>query len=1347
MLKGGELRPAMAEEAAQLSPPSKRPYLGPGPLIGTTPVVAPAEGEKSRTIRVHGQFFYYREADGLEIGADGVTARVYDQNDFGDAHLATTVTDDQGYYDVSFVWNGCWNCGAEPDLYVQIETANDRVRVEDATWENSYTWKTRVWASYTGSDLNTGPLTPLSYSGSIQPALHILTNVTRTWRWLYSHRGYDCPRLDVQWPDGATGAYYSSIFGEIHIGVSRQWDEDTCTHEYGHHWMRFYSWDNWPGYCNGICDSGSWPDCGHCEWCPEDAGIAWSEGWPNWLAMLIPSSYLADYGQAPLNTREYEGLGYCTDGGVPGYLGDPVLTEGFPAALLQDIQDSVTDEHSQFPGYPDALSVGDGPIFVCTDLDAPVNVLDFLMKFKARYAGEAEQIWQTAKNNGYEIDGVAPSMVTGLTSTSHTTSGTSPDPTIDYSWNRPLDDASGVGGYSILVAAAPAVPPAVQTVGNVTSYTTSTLAPGTWWLSIRAVDRAGRWCATPTYFGPVTIRAAEPANLAFKALAGWSTVVVPRGTNDASYGSVPAPTTLPGNAAATWWNCALQNTGEATTSTTFHVNLWLDGVYNYPWGIGVPLGSHAELYGVNLTATTVRGGRHVYETRLDATDLIAETNENDNRWARQWVWTPLTVAAGATATRAKPPGRTAGWEAITDGSFKDYNCDGLRFSSSGWWTAMTLRSVGSTEDYDLRLHTASTGATNGFSSTVAQSLRSPGYLDAVIVNRNLLGIVDWDAGVTNFNDGTSSYVAATVISGALAFGDSLTVPFAQDEPFKLWEFYVPTTDVGPVSVTVTSSSAGLPVTAVWLDRTFQTGGLGDGDAAVKTAADGRARLDLTIADAGYNCLVIYRDPRDGLAPVNVTIDLERTPPDLAAWTPTGWHSPFVPRPAADGTAYVVPTPDTLHGNAASTYFNVAVRNWSAGPAPAYNAMVDLDGARTWTLGQTALPANSGNLLNWATAQTIRGGRHTLVLRPDADQLIEELSETNNPWGEQYVWSPDALEDGAARSRAVPPDPVGGWDAITSGEPRYYNCEGLRIVPNGAWWRALAIVSGTASDVDLSLHTAQTGAKSGFTSTLAASYWGGAQTDFVLVNFNRVAQQPYDVGVTNYSGTQNYSAQTVSSITLATDANGIYGPWTFPVGHLLDLHELWFEAGSWAFRLDSLDGIINWGLSLHPAESSYLGKSDTVEGGLAYANGDGVGEWFTVDLPSAGWYCIATWKVANGDVRKAGSYRLRIQRDVTAVPDTPPPPTATALVGVHPNPFNPQTRITFDLAAATRTCLAVYDLHGALVRRLVDGEFAAGRHAVTWDGRDDAGQAVASGVYMARLEAGTVRQMRKMVLLK
>jgi hypothetical protein len=93
-----------------------------------------------------------------------------------------------------------------------------------------------------------------------------------------------------------------------------------------------------------------------------------------------------------------------------------------------------------------------------------------------------------------------------------------------------------------------------------------------------------------------------------------------------------------------------------------------------------------------------------------------------------------------------------------------------------------------------------------------------------------------------------------------------------------------------------------------------------------------------------------------------------------------------------------------------------------------------------------------------------------------------------------------------------------------------------------------------------------------------------------------------------------------------------------------------------------------------------------------------------------------------------------------------PTAAVALHGAAPNPFNPATSIAFTLTETGRTDLLVYGLDGKLVRTLTTGSLSAGRHDVTWRGRDDQGREVPSGAYVVRLRsAGQVASTKVMLL--
>jgi len=91
--------------------------------------------------------------------------------------------------------------------------------------------------------------------------------------------------------------------------------------------------------------------------------------------------------------------------------------------------------------------------------------------------------------------------------------------------------------------------------------------------------------------------------------------------------------------------------------------------------------------------------------------------------------------------------------------------------------------------------------------------------------------------------------------------------------------------------------------------------------------------------------------------------------------------------------------------------------------------------------------------------------------------------------------------------------------------------------------------------------------------------------------------------------------------------------------------------------------------------------------------------------------------------------------------------ATQLAQNRPNPFNPSTQIAYRIASDERVRLRIYDVSGALVRTLVDARQSSGAYTVSWDGRDNDGLVVSTGMYFYRLEAGKFAQTRRMVLLK
>jgi len=93
------------------------------------------------------------------------------------------------------------------------------------------------------------------------------------------------------------------------------------------------------------------------------------------------------------------------------------------------------------------------------------------------------------------------------------------------------------------------------------------------------------------------------------------------------------------------------------------------------------------------------------------------------------------------------------------------------------------------------------------------------------------------------------------------------------------------------------------------------------------------------------------------------------------------------------------------------------------------------------------------------------------------------------------------------------------------------------------------------------------------------------------------------------------------------------------------------------------------------------------------------------------------------------------------------PKEYSLAQNSPNPFNPSTNIQFDLPKAGNTKLTVYNVLGQTVRTLFDEELPAGKHSVIFDGRDENGGNIASGIYFYRLDSENYTQSKKMILLK
>ena len=114
--------------------------------------------------------------------------------------------------------------------------------------------------------------------------------------------------------------------------------------------------------------------------------------------------------------------------------------------------------------------------------------------------------------------------------------------------------------------------------------------------------------------------------------------------------------------------------------------------------------------------------------------------------------------------------------------------------------------------------------------------------------------------------------------------------------------------------------------------------------------------------------------------------------------------------------------------------------------------------------------------------------------------------------------------------------------------------------------------------------------------------------------------------------------------------------------------------------------------------------------------------------------------------------LRYHRTGTAVANQPEIPTVFALSQNYPNPFNPTTKIKYDLPEASIVSLRIYNILGQEIATLANGQQPAGYFEATWEGRNNYGLTVSSGIYFYRFEATgasgqTFNSLKKMIFLK
>jgi hypothetical protein len=181
---------------------------------------------------------------------------------------------------------------------------------------------------------------------------------------------------------------------------------------------------------------------------------------------------------------------------------------------------------------------------------------------------------------------------------------------------------------------------------------------------------------------------------------------------------------------------------------------------------------------------------------------------------------------------------------------------------------------------------------------------------------------------------------------------------------------------------------------------------------------------------------------------------------------------------------------------------------------------------------------------------------------------------------------------------------------------------------------------------------------------------------------------------------------------------------------------------------ALGGGVNVTLALDPSQLAGADASNRVKlfAPNPYQGGSSISHWDVSAFPN-----LLMEPAINGNLSSDVDLTLAHFTDLGWL-DTLPTSVdrggpAMAVLTNYPNPFNPATTIKYVISSAQTISLAIYDVRGRLVRTIESGARSSGPHTSLWNGRDDAGQAVASGVYYVRLAGENEMLTRKIVMLK
>lgn len=496
-----------------------------------------------------------------------------------------------------------------------------------------------------------------------------------------------------------------------------------------------------------------------------------------------------------------------------------------------------------------------------------------------------------------------------------------------------------------------------------------------------------------------------------------------------------------------------------------------------------------------------------------------------------------------------------------------------------------------------------------------------------------------------------------------------------------------------------------------------------------------------LADGAGGAFVAWTDGRTDVGDIYMTRLAPPLPNLNATVTPDGFSAPVVPRCTSDASANSALLTPTLPGDGAPTWVNWGVSTGGSSLQAAWTGNIQLDGVPVSNLsvqmqavegepGPAASATSGGGFVRAVNVGpvNIRGGRHTLTSVADATGQVPESNENDNSWSGQWVWSPLVMPRNWGMRREAPPD---------AGHLALPNCDGFQFTrhPVTAWVASLAPMNG-GDDYNMNVYDDYTGSQAGFSHLCKASTQVGNAVDFVVGSAAGTPTTVFPAAVRQSIGGGGgvYTIdQSDASWKKTPDGNAYW--FRQPLrDRLADIYEGYFTAGQTIyFTVQRTSGprTTALGLSVFPSTPGYYSRAEAIATAQALGNDT----WYLAfTAPATGWYPVVVHRLTGTDAQLPLEYNLFWGNQVSAVIDDGGNRPTTGFAGATPNPVLASTRLVFTLRESAPVTLRLFDLSGRLVRTLVDGPREGGEQAAVWDGQDDEGRRVASGLYFARFEA-------------